>query len=110
MPRKREPSKPTGRFVPCSASFAAHEGWVFAEVHLSANGKWFAFCGRCRSRVFLNTWGEGWGFTLAQVEAPVEQGGWGAQVDIPPPRRAELMSGRRKKKRATKTTAAQGRA
>jgi hypothetical protein len=102
VPRNKEPSKPQGRFVPCSASFVAHEGWVFCEVYLSAAGKWFAYCGGCRSRVFLNTWEAGWGFTLQQAEAPQAQGGWGAKVDIPPPRRQALEAASRSRRKSKK--------
>jgi len=78
---------------------------VFNEVYLSASGKWFAYCGRCKTRCFLNTWEKGWGWTLAQAESPPGQGGWGAQVDIPPPRRMELEKRAAARPRRSKTPA-----
>lgn len=83
---KKKKALPLGRFVPCPASFVAHDGWVFNEVMKSQEKEaYFTFCSRCRSRSFLNTWEDGWGFTLAQV-----LNDWHAEVDIPPPHRLEL--------------------
>jgi hypothetical protein len=83
---KRKKPRALGRFVPCPASFVAHDGWVFVEVQASQEKEaHFFFCTRCRSRCFLNTWQDAWGFTLAQV-----LNDWHAEVDIPPAHRIEL--------------------
>jgi len=41
---------------------------VATEVHEGKTGHYFALCGECMTRIFLNTWEPGWGFTMQQVE------------------------------------------
>ena len=93
VPRKREKSQPTGKFVTCSGSFIAHSGWVFTEVLKSQGGHYFSRCS-CMGRgtTFLPWYEEGYGWDLWQVEAPPAGGGWGGSVqpEIPPPRRLKI--------------------
>ncbi len=98
VPRKKEPSRPLGKFVPCPGSFIVHPGWVFNEIYKSALNRHFARCS-CQGMYFLNWYIEGYGWDLDQVEGPPEEGGWGATVEphLAPPHRNELVLKKRKK-------------
>lgn len=67
QPKPRKRRTPTGRFAICSASDIAHDR-VACEVYANKTGEhYFLLCGECMGRCFLNTWEEGWGWTLHQV-------------------------------------------
>lgn len=86
MAKKRRKRRYTGRFLPCQANLFAHADLIACEVLQAESEHYYTLCPTCMTRSFLNTWEDGWGYTLAEVEA------MGARApSVPPQRRLELL-------------------
>jgi hypothetical protein len=75
----------TGRFVLCPASYFSHTQLVGCEVQLGKS--FFALCPFCTTRMFLNTWEEGQGYTIHDL---LDRGGVAPAVT--PQRQQELLA------------------